>query len=357
MKRTAVIAVTRNGAELAMKLHSAYAGGADVYLPEKFASGKKGVNAIHGALSRHAGRLFGRYDGLVFIMAAGIVVRLIAPHIKDKRTDPAVVVMDEDGKHAISLLSGHAGGANRLAGEVARLTGAIPVVTTASEVRGVPSVDRLAESLGCAIEDWNAAKKVTAALVNGESVSVYCSLGPERLAKALKGSPGNLVVLSNLEDVYITGTSASIVITHRLLDDEDRLKRPVAVLRPKALVVGIGCNRGTSARQIAWLYDRTLRRHALSPLSVRNIATVSEKRDEEGLLEFANARGLEIDFITKARLNKAATPSGPSEAVYRNMGVYGVCEPAALVSAKAKRLIVEKRKTKDVTVAVAEVGR
>jgi len=355
LKRPAIIAITRGGADLAVRLRDAL-GGAKLYLPEKFAAGKRGAGVIRGELGPSVGTLFKKHDALVFVMAAGIVVRLIAPHVKDKRTDPAVVVMDEDGRSVISLLSGHLGGANSLAESIAELTGGSAVITTASDVRGVPSVDMLANSLGCVVEDWQAAKRVTAALVNGESVSVYCSLGAERLAKALRGSAGNLMVLSNLEDVYISHASASIVITPRLLDTVE-LKRPVAILRPKTLVVGMGCNRGTSARQIAWLYDRTLRRHGLSPLSVRNIATITAKRDEEGLLEFANSRGLRVEFISKARLKKAGTPSGPSEEVYRNMGVYGVCEPAALVSSGAKRLNVEKKKTGDVTMAVAEVGR
>jgi cobalt-precorrin 5A hydrolase len=352
---TAVIAITKGGANMAAGLRDGLKG-ASLYLPEKVSGAVRGAKVIKGELAPEVGRLFRKCDALVFVMAAGIVVRLIAPHIKDKRTDPAVVVLDEDGRSVVSLLSGHLGGANALAERIAKLTGGSAVITTASDVRGVVSVDTLARSLGSVVEDWDKAKKVTAALVNGETVSVYCSLGEERLAKAVKGSDKNLIVLSNLEDVYISDASASIVISPRLIDTAE-LKRPVAVLRPKTLVVGIGCNRGTSSRQIAWLYDRTLSRHGLSLLSVRNIATITGKRDEEGLLEFAGSRGLKIDFISKSRLTKAGTPSGPSEAVYRNMGVYGVCEPAALASAGSKRLIVEKKKTKDVTLAVAEVGR
>lgn len=352
----AIIAITKDGSALARKLRDKYKDEADLYLPEKLAVNVEGAKIIRGGLARQVGNLFNRRDALVFVMAAGIVVRLIAPHIKDKRTDPAVVVMDEDGRHVISLLSGHAGGANRLAEEVAELIGATPVITTASDVRGVPSVDMLAEALGCVIEDWTAAGKVTAALVNGEGVSIYCQPGPDKLAGAARGFPDNVRVYSRVEDMPWSGGSASIVVTPYLVDGIEDWPGGVAVLRPRSLVVGIGCNRGTSERQIAWLYDRTLKRHGLSPLSVRNMATISEKRDEEGLLAFARKRGLEIDFISKARLRKAATPSGQSEAVYRNMGVYGVCEPAALVSAGVTRLIVGKKKTKDVTIAVAEVG-
>jgi len=356
--KLAIIAITKDGSALARRLRDSYPEGADLYLPKKFILPReKGSRVIGDDLASETGRLFAKYKGLVFIMATGIVVRLIAPHLKDKLKDPAVVVMDESGRHVISLLSGHAGGANALAEEIASLTGAEPVITTASDTKGLLAVDTLADRLGFVVEDYAKAKEVTAAIVNGEPVSLYSHIDPDYLVSRVPGLPENLRLYSSLDDLVWSKGSAAIAITpHVIPDDEIKVFGTTAFLRPRVLVVGMGCNRGTTARELSGLFNTTLERHGLSPLSVRNIATVEDKRDEAGLNSFARKMKLEIEYISKDRLLKAATPSGPSDVVYKNMGVYGVCEPAALLSAGAKVLLVQKRKSKNATIAVAEAG-
>lgn len=355
MNNLAIIAITKGGSSLARRIWESYPEGADLYLRKKFVqTGDAGAKALGDDLASDAARIFKKYKRVAFVMAAGVVVRLIAPHLKDKRTDPAVVVLDEEGRYVVSLLSGHAGGANDLAAELAELIGAEPVITTASDVKDTLAVDTLARELGCAVEDWNEAKNVTAAIVNGESVAAWTDMDAEALARRLKKIPGNLHFYDSIEDLLEAGHDAALLITPYVLPDDVMLALgPVAVLRPKALVVGIGCNRGTDEGEIEALFMKTLRGHGLSPLSVKNVATVSEKRDEPGLLAFAKKHGLKVDFISRARLLAAATPSGPSEKVFKNMGVYGVCEPAALVSAGAEALLVPKRKSKNATIAVA----
>jgi cobalamin biosynthesis protein CbiG len=353
--KLAIIAITKGGAALGRRIWESYPEGADLYLPGKFIMpGDLGAHALGDDLAGEVKRLFKSHKGLAFIMAAGIVVRLVAPLLKDKRSDPAVVVLDEGGQYVISLLSGHAGGANELAETLAGLIGAQPVITTASDVRDTLAVDTIASMLDCVVEDHNEAKKVTAAIVNGDSVSAYTDIDDETLADRLTNVPGNLHFHDSIDEVVDSERDAALVITPVVLSDELYLAlRPVAVLRPKILVVGIGCNRGTTEEEIERLFIKTFREHGLSPLSVRNVATVSEKRDEAGLLGFADKNKLKIEFIPKGRLLKAATPSGPSEKVFEKMGVYGVCEPAALLSAGAKTLLVAKKKSKNVTIAVA----
>lgn len=355
--RPAVVAITRGGAALARRIRDAYPGGADVYLPKKFITADDtGVRPTGDDLAALTGSLFKKYRAIAFVMATGVVVRLVAPHLRDKTLDPAVVVLDEGGRFVVSLLSGHIGGANALAEELAGLLGAQAVITTASDVLGVPAVDTLAARLGCAIEDMEAAKDVTAALVNGEQVALYSHLDLEYVAARLGSLPENLKLYTRIEDLIWAKRDASILITPMVLQPELLANIGRAVfLRPKALVVGMGCNRGTSAREIAGLVGRAFRAHGLSELSIRNLASIEDKRDEEGMLGFARRRGVEIEFIAKDRLARGATPSGRSEAVYRNMGVYGVCEPAALMSAGAETLLVPKTKSKNATVAVAEV--
>lgn len=353
--KLAIIAITKGGAALGRQIWESYPEGADLYLQGKLIMpGDEGVHAIDADLAAEVKRLFKSYKGLAFIMAAGIVVRLIAPLVKDKRRDPAVVVLDEGGQYVISLLSGHAGGANDLADTLAGLIGAQPVITTASDVQDTLAVDTIASRLGCLVEDYNEAKKVTAAIVNDESVSAYSDIDDETLDARLGRVPGNLHFYDSMDEVVDSERDAALIITPFAISDELYLAlRPVAVLRPRVLVVGIGCNRGTSEAEINRLFVKTFKEYGLSPLSVRNIATVSDKRDEMGLLAFSKKYKLKIEFISKTRLLTAATPSGPSEKVFKNLGVYGVCEPAALLSAGAETLLVAKKKSKNATIAVA----
>ena len=353
--KPAIVAITRNGASLASKIRDAWPGGAVIHLPAKFAgAGEKDTRVIRGGLPALVARLFARHESIVFVMAAGVVVRLIAPLVKDKTTDPAVVVMDEAGRFAVSLLSGHIGGANELAGRLAALTGGQAVVTTASDTQGSLAVDTLAMRLGCVVEDMEKAKKVTAALVNGGKVALYApDMGAEATSR-LGPLPPNIRLVSDLAELLEQKGDAAIIINPSLLPVKTvKPLGPIAFLRPRSLVVGLGCNRNTTADEIGLLYFKTLKANMLSPLSVKLLTTVEDKKDETGLLEFALARGLKIRFISRKRLLKAATPSGKSEAVFRNMGVYGVCEPAALIVAGATGLVVPKTKSKNATMAVA----
>ncbi len=353
MNSLAVIAITRGGSGLARRIRGKYPDGADVYLPKKFLlPGEKGAKPLSGDLAADMKKIFGRYRSIACIMAAGIVVRTIAPLVRDKKIDPAVVVLDEGGRFVISLLSGHVGGANGLAEALAGITGGQAVITTASDVQGALAVDMLAQKLGCAVEDYGDAKRVTAALVNGGKAAAwsYNAAISRRL-----GDISGIGLYGSLDEVLKAKRDSALIISPFILPPQIKEQlEPVAVLRPKVLVVGIGCNRGTTAREIGNLAARAFREHGLSPLSVRNLATISDKKDEPGITEFARKAGVRVEYVSKRRLLKAGTPSGPSEKVFSNMGVYGVCEPAAMISAGADALLVPKKKSKNATVAVAQ---
>ena len=236
-------------------------------------------------------------------MAAGIVVRMVAPLVHDKLKDPAVVVMDEEGRFVISLLSGHIGGANELAETLAEITGGEAVITTASDVKGALAVDMLAQKLDCVVEDYNEAKKVTAAIVNGEEVAAWSYIDPALYSHRLDKIPGNLRFFGSIEELLETKRDAALLVSPFILPEDIEIElRPVAVLRPKVLVVGIGCNKNTGAKEIENLVARTLREHGLSPLSVRNLATIYDKKDEAGITEFAAKSGLKVEYVSKRRL-------------------------------------------------------
>ncbi|MBI3637028.1 MAG: cobalt-precorrin 5A hydrolase [Candidatus Rokubacteria bacterium] len=347
----AVITVTKQGIGLGEKILAAEPD-ATLYVPAKYGLTETGrIRIFPGQLAPLLAEIYGRYDGFVFLMATGIVVRMIAEYIKDKRYDPAVVVMDITGRFAISLVSGHLGGANALARRMAEVTGAMPVVTTGTDVNETIAPDVIAMEIGGEVDDFDVMKKVSAALVDGDATAVVDLTGvdPPSLRGELKASVKRLPSLEALATATVT---AGIVITNRMLD-LSRPGRPVVIVRPKNLVIGVGCNRGTSADEIEQAVHAVLAARQLSPKSVRGLASVEAKRDEAGLLEAAKRLGVPIRFCEKAVLNAVENVPNPSEAPMKFVGVQGVAEPSAL-HVSGGRLVVEKVKSGNVTIAVAE---
>ncbi len=347
----AVITVAKQGIALGERILTAEPD-AVLYVPAKYGlEPTERTRIFPGQLAPLLAEIYGSYDGFVFLMATGIVVRMIAEHIKDKRYDPAVVVMDITGKFAISLVSGHLGGANALARRLAEITGAMPVVTTGTDVNETIAPDVIAMEIGGEVDDFEAMKKVSAALVDGNATGVVDLTGvdPPSLRGALKP---NVKIFPSVEALRESTSIAGIVITNRLLDFT-LLRRPIVILRPKNLVLGVGCNRGTTADEIVEAIELVLREHALSLKSVRTLATVDAKREEAGLIEAATRLGLPLAFCDKATLNAVRDVPNASEAPMKFVGVQGVAEPSAL-AVSGGRLVVEKVKSGNVTVAVAE---
>jgi cobalt-precorrin 5A hydrolase/precorrin-3B C17-methyltransferase len=273
----------------------------------------------------------------IFIMAAGIVVRTIGPLIKDKRSDPAVVVLDENGKYAVSLLSGHLGGANERSREIAGFLKGEAIVTTASDVNGLTSIDLWARDNGLVIEDWKLLPRTGTFLVNRGSLNVYTDIEialPDEFVK--------------VDDP----AAADLLITHtKSLSSESGL-----YLRPKDLFVGIGCNRGTSAGEIEAAVRNVLDKYNFSFSSVRSIATIDLKAEEPGMKVFVKKCSFGLLSFRPEELNNVSGVSW-SDAAFRATGAKAVAEPSALLAAGAEMLLVPKQKIGNVTVAVAEIKR
>lgn len=345
--KTAIITLTKGSVELGLGLHERLMD-SELFVPEKhrWMTDVKGISFTE--LKDVSERAFSEYDGLIFIMATGIVVRVIAPFIKGKDVDPAVVIMDEVGRFAVSLLSGHLGGANELAKEVAKHTGATPVITTATDVCNKPCAEDIARELDCEIENVPGIKNVNSAFLHDEKVAINLPAG-ER--EAIAGC-GNFIFFDTLDELLASDCPARIAVTNKIIPD---ILKNCLVFRPKNLVVGIGCNRNTSAEEIEDVVLKVLKDAGLSQKSIRNLATIDVKNDEEGLLNYAKKYDLTIDFFNKEELEPAKLVTPPSLHVIEAVGVGGVCEPAAMLSARASKLLVNKVKSGNVTVAVAEV--
>jgi cobalt-precorrin 5A hydrolase len=287
-------------------------------------------------------------------MASGIVVRDIAPLLRSKHTDPAVVVLDEQGRHAISLLSGHQGGANELARRIADLLDGVPVLTTASDVQGLPAIDLLGREEGWQISRRNQLTAVSGKLVNGEPVGVYQEAGDESWWP--EPPPRNLTRYASLEALKEATPPAALIISHRVAPPELLELLPQSVLyHPPCLAVGVGCNRGTPAAEIEEAIEQTLAEAGLDRRSIALLATIEDKADEAGLLAACETRGWPLKIFTRPEIAAVPDVPTPSEWAQRALGVPGVAEPAAMLAAGSDRLLLEKRKFPNVTVAVAKI--
>lgn len=355
MTRTAVHAVTAGGARLGRRVADAL--GADLLVAERFA-GEVGGRPFRLPMRDAVAATFRRYDRHVFVLAAGATVRLVAPLLADKVTDPAVVCLDEAGRFAVALVGGHRAGANDLAGEVARAVGATPVVTTASDVRGTLAVDLLGRALGFVLEDPRGnATRAAAAVVNGEPVVLVQEAGSRAWWPAGEPLPPNVARAGSTAEVDPSRFTAALVVTDRAIP-EPLLARAV-VYRPRTLAVGLGCDRGAPASAVTGALDAVLGANGLARASVAAFASVDVKADEAGLVEAAAALGRPLRLFPAAALDAVPGVERPSETVRRCVGTRGVCEPAALLAAGAARLLVPKQLHRDpasgkaVTVAIA----
>ena len=343
MTHTAVYALTPQGARLGKHLSDRLQ--ADLFLPAHLA-GTFGAIPFD-RLTDSVAANFTCFPRQIYIAAAGIVVRMISPYLDSKERDPAVVVLDQEGKYVISLLSGHLGGANELAGEVALLTGGQAVITTATDTMGLPAFDVMARDRDLAIANIDAVKSVHMAILKGEYLRIFDS--EDRLG--LKDTNRHdFPVRWIVEEEEWIGGEPGVWVTwkNKIPVNQEGL----FVLHPRCLVAGIGCNKGTECREIMELIKTTLTEHNLACKSLKCLATIEAKKDEKGLLEAGKQLEMPLVFVQASELDSIEVPN-PSGVVKKHMGVPSVCEASALLTSGKNRLLVPKTKSLNATIAVA----
>ena len=417
---TGIVAISRRGAALARTLAGSLAGENTLYLERRLLDSDDyrpvGTDESSSRISSTSiqvfdlplrpvlQRLFEQHRRLTLFMPVGAAVRLLAPSLQHKHNDPAVVCVDDAGRFAVSLLSGHVGGADSLTEEVAGILGALPVITSASHVIDTLAVDMLGREFGWRIEaDPVTVTRVSAAVVNGEPVGLYQEAGEPNWWPPGKPLPNNVTVYSSLEALAQVPGAAALLITDRELTGPtpanrestagrtvsavpgetlvseiaaDLVKnRLVALYRPRSLVVGMGCRRGVPLDELEQLLVGVFRRHNLSLSSLACIATAEIKRGELGIQQLAEKYGVPMYCYQAEELNRlfpplpqtevteeaaGAAPAGsgptPSAVAHRLLGVWGVSEPAALLASGSRELLVTREKTNRATVAVARMG-
>lgn len=330
--KLAVFAFTAKGCLLARSCREAlHADETRMVTMEKF--GFPDFEAYRPPLSRCMQPYFCWADAIVFVGSTGMAVRAIAPWVRDKKQDPAVLVLDEGGHYLISLLSGHIGGANGLTRALAKKIGAQPIITTATDVEGKFSVDTWATEQGLHIGDFGLCKAVSAAILEGEIPICGGYARFDRLPTGL---------------VEKTGGPLGIYVGIHDRHPYDR----TLILTPRVLTLGLGCRRDTPKEAIEEAVKTVLKENGLRIEAVARAASIDLKANERGLLSYCTEHGFPVEFFTARELQKASGEFTPSKFVQSVTGVDNVCERAAVMY--GGKLIVHKTAHNGVTVAVAE---
>lgn len=329
--KVAIFAYSRQGCRTARRVMEYFSGHEmQCYTMARFE--EPGFGPIQRPSRPIYGPIFSEVDAMVFVGSVGIAVREIAPHVRDKSTDPAVVSIDELGKFVVPILSGHIGGANDLALELANALKSTPVITTATDINKRFSVDAWAARNGYIIASLNRAKAVSAAILEQDV--------------PLKS---DYEIVTALPSGVVPGETGAVGIQISVYKDEP-FNRTLRLI-PKVLHLGIGCRKGTTADNIRDAVDAVLKEHNIDHRAVKCVASIDLKSEEAGLLQFCEEQKLPVSFYLTEELKAVPGEFTPSEFVQSITGVDNVCERAALIG--AEELIVNKTARNGVTVAVA----
>ncbi len=301
------------------------------------------VDLFHKNVKKYLKIAFYEYDAIVAVMASGILIRSIAPYIESKTTDPAVLNIDDNANFVISTLSGHLGGANKLTSKIAQLIDAIPVITTSSDVNNKLGIDVLASDLYLAIDNTNEILFFNKAILEGRELTFTLNSHKDYLQNYLE---------NNTLEMHV-----SLCFSQDMPEDEIlvSLKGHEIILKEKKLVVGIGCKRGKSSSEIYNGFKKSLNEINIDESRVNMLASAEIKNDEKGLLELSENLNIPINFVDLDRLKLFESKDvQKSEFVKSKFGIYGVCEPSALITAGFDSKLIYKKTSYDgVTISMA----
>ncbi|SDM05154.1 cobalt-precorrin 5A hydrolase [Halarsenatibacter silvermanii] len=380
MKLAAVV-VTRKGFELARQLADDFPG-LDILAAGSFTEDfPESVQPLPGSLSEMAGEMMDEYDGLIFIMALGIVVRVIAPWLEDKREDPAVVTVDEAGSWVISTLSGHLGGANELAEKTADILQTEAIITTATDVRSRPALDLLAEEIGGELVPFENLKRAGSHMLAGGKLEIICaeSYYKNIIEESSALNSTDREFCKNKIEFSCFGSSGSspaeavaaadgfpLLVSARDHDHnrfELLLGNEYIQLIPREIVIGVGARKGIESQAVIGAVMDDLKELGFHSKSLKALATADIKQEEPGIKKAAARLDVPLEIVSREEI--AAEMKAPSlsdqnysfsKFVKDKIGVGGVCEPAAVLQAKPGKLIRSKKNHGDLTTAVARTN-
>ena len=347
MNKIAVIIASDQGAKLALTIRQELPG-AELY---------SAVEREHctpiSSIQTFVSEQFSRFDALVFIGALGICVRAIAPCVRSKYTDPAVINIDSSGNHVISVLSGHIGGANRMTLRLAAILGANPVITTQSDNNDLWTLDTLGQTYGWKTNSTSPLNSVISTFVNTRPIALLLDIKDEGTRFMERTAPKHVSLFYHFDDIDQQQFEALIAVTPYIYPTSI----PTLYYRPVILHLGVGCRRGCSPLGIQKHIFRTLENTGLSPLSLKSVSTIDLKKDEPLIHELVGDNNTELHIYTAEELQGIEVPN-PSAKVLDVTNIPGVAEACALKTSGNTRLVLEKQKGKlsegnDFTFAVA----
>ncbi len=329
-KGIAIVAITKKGIEIAKRIHNTLSE-SQIYVPEKFRDSDASIIYFSDSVMNRMGPLFQEYTSLICIFSLGAVIRLISPHLKDKKNDPAVIVIDDAAKFVISTLSGHLGGANELTVKVSDILNSIPVITTAADVNKTIPIDLLGKKFDWVIDNFENVTKVSALMVNEERIGVYQDAGVKNWWN-MERLPKNVEMVHLIVDLLSNEYKASIIITDKLVLNKFLTDKSV-IYRPKSLYVGIGLHWNTSKESIQQGISKVLEENELSIKSIKAITSLDKDKRVVGLDEFCTENNLPLLLFSKTELNEIKVPN-PSELVGKYEGTSSVSEASSLAGSK-----------------------
>jgi len=348
MEKISVLAITKNGVNIGKNLKELFPSWG-IFAPEKFSNGDNIITWYSEPTSEKIVELFKNNDAIVCLFSLGAVIRLIAKHLKDKKTDPAVIVIDDKTNFVISVLSGHIGGANELTQEIAEKIGALPVITTAADVNKTIAVDLVGREFNWKIDDDSTVTKISAHMVNEESIGVLQEVGNKKWFKEL---PKNVTVYDSLEDLKKSKSKAHLIISDKIINDD--LAKESVIYRPPSLVIGIGLHWDTSKETIKEGIEYCLKKFKLSSKSIAKLVSIKKPEDVQGLIDIGKEMGIPVEYVDREDLAEIIAPN-PSDTVKAFEGTASVSEAAA-IKISGGELIVEKQKfPPNLTIAIARI--
>ena len=351
MDKVAILAITKNGIKIADTIKQHFSSW-DIFAPSKFQDSKTSAIWYEEQTSVKIAELFGKYEGLVCLFSLGAVIRLVAPYLKDKKTDPAIIVIDDKASFVISALSGHLGGANELTEEISKKIGATPVVTTAADVNKTIPVDLVGKEFGWKIDDDSNVTRISALMVNEEKIGIYQDAGEKNWWKT--ELPKNVTIYESIEKLMQSNSKAYLIISDRILNVN--IMKNSVVYRPQTLVVGIGLHGDTTKEKIRECLGEVLSKYSLSSKSIARLVSLKKPKDVAGLIDAAKDLGVPLQYFEREELAQISIPN-PSQMVQAYEGTPSVSEAAAIISSGGK-LVVEKQKfPPDLTIAIAGIEK
>ena len=297
---------------------------------------------IEGGIKGALESIWSKYDGIVFISATGIAFRMSAKFIDHKAIDPAIVVIDDLGRFSISLLSGHIGGGNELAEDMAMAIGALPVITTATDARGIEGIDLFAKKNDYYIEDIKSVTPLTSMMVNGEYVGLYTE----------DNNPIDYNKVLRVDDLKKIDNKVKGLIIVSSEEKFERIDVPYTILRPKNINIGLGCKKGVYGERIIQAIEDELKKCNLSPKSLKSIGTIEIKKDEVGIIQASEYFDLLLKIFTVEEIQKVEDKFSKSQFVKDTVGVYSVSGPVAFL--QGGEMISEKSKHKGITISISK---